>query len=131
MLLRGDPKFGLPYGVIPRLILAWITTEAVRTKSKELILGESLSDFLDQLGLSRRGGKRGDITRLKNQLQRLLSCTITFSYNDRNKTIMDNTTPIEHAEIWWLPLTEHEEVMKNKSGKKKTFPYPGHCLIQN
>ena len=29
---------GLPYGTVPRLLLAWLTTEAVRTRERELIL---------------------------------------------------------------------------------------------
>ena len=28
----ANPKFGLPFGTVPRLLLAWICTEAVRTK---------------------------------------------------------------------------------------------------
>ena len=31
--LLASPKIGLPYGSIPRLLLAWVTTEAVKTKS--------------------------------------------------------------------------------------------------
>ncbi|MEI8295561.1 MAG: hypothetical protein WCG04_03440, partial [Alphaproteobacteria bacterium] len=30
---------GIPYGTIPRLLLFWITTEAVKTKSRRLELG--------------------------------------------------------------------------------------------
>ena len=37
----------LPYGNLPRLVLAWVSTEAVRTQSRVLILGSSLSK-LDQ-----------------------------------------------------------------------------------
>ena len=33
----------LPFGNFPRLLLAWVCTEAVRTGSRELILGKSLS----------------------------------------------------------------------------------------
>ena len=33
----------LPFGNIPRLLLAWICTEAVRTQARELVLGSSLS----------------------------------------------------------------------------------------
>ena len=29
----------LPYGNLPRLLLAWVCTEAVRTQSRELVLG--------------------------------------------------------------------------------------------
>ena len=40
MIAGGDNK--LPYGNLPRLILAWICTEAVKTRSRELVLGRSL-----------------------------------------------------------------------------------------
>ena len=41
MYSSGETK--LPYGNLPRLILAWVCTEAVRTGSRELVLGKSLS----------------------------------------------------------------------------------------
>jgi hypothetical protein len=47
---------GLPYGSYPRLILIWMTTEAVRTASRELELGPSLPSFMAQLGLQATGG---------------------------------------------------------------------------
>ena len=40
---------GYPYGIIPRLLLFWMTTEAVRTKNPRLELGNNLSDFMKQL----------------------------------------------------------------------------------
>ena len=40
----------LPYGNFPRLILAWVCTEAVRTQSRELVLGRSLSEFMGRFG---------------------------------------------------------------------------------
>ena len=39
MYSSGETK--LPYGNLPRLILAWVCTEAVRTGSRELVLGKS------------------------------------------------------------------------------------------
>lgn len=47
----ANAKFGLPYGMMPRLLLAWICTEACRTKSPELDLGKAQSHFLKQLQL--------------------------------------------------------------------------------
>ena len=44
MVAGGGNK--LPYGNLPRLILAWVSTEAVRTQSRELDLGKSLSEFM-------------------------------------------------------------------------------------
>jgi hypothetical protein len=58
MIAGGDNK--LPYGNLPRLLLAWVCTEAVRTQDKKLILGQSLSGFMQQLGImSDSGGSRG------------------------------------------------------------------------
>ena len=71
--LMASPKIGLPYGSIPRLLLAWVTTEAVKTRSRELELGDSMSAFMSELGLKPTGGANGSITRLKNQTRRLFS----------------------------------------------------------
>jgi hypothetical protein len=46
-------SYGYPYGTIPRLLLFWVTTEAVRTKSRRLELGNSLRGFMAELGLNR------------------------------------------------------------------------------
>lgn len=43
---------GHPYGTIPRLLMYWMTTEAVRTKTSRLVLGDSLASFMEQLGMS-------------------------------------------------------------------------------
>ena len=64
---RRGPK--LPYGTLPRLLMAWGSTEAVRTQSRELVLGDSLSEFMRTLGIYNSGGHPK--TRLKNQMQRL------------------------------------------------------------
>lgn len=69
----GSYAFEHPYGTIPRLLLTWFATEATRTKSPELRLGENLADFMGQLGLVPRGGVRGDITRLRSQMNRLFA----------------------------------------------------------
>ena len=46
----GADDAGLPYGTLPRLLLAWVSTEAVRTQSPELILGDSLAESSIRLG---------------------------------------------------------------------------------
>lgn len=73
---------GIPYGSVPRLILSWLTTEALRTKKRQLFLGNSLSSFLEELGLHRTGGPRGDITRLRKQIDLLFGCFISLRYED-------------------------------------------------
>lgn len=75
----GKP-LGLPYGTIPRLLLYWIATEAVRTKSRTLQLGVSLNGFMRALNLDpyTGRGKRGDSKRIREQMHRLFSAAITF-----------------------------------------------------
>ena len=41
----------LPFGNLPRLLLAWVCIEAVRTGSREIILGKSLSEFMRKLDI--------------------------------------------------------------------------------
>lgn len=79
--ILSPSNVGLPYGTKPRLVLAFISTEAVRTKSKEIVLGNSLSDFMRQLDLTPTGGRWGSIPMLKEQVNRLFSATVCFQYN--------------------------------------------------
>jgi hypothetical protein len=91
---ENDKSFGFPYGVIPRLLLFWITTEALRTKSRRIELGHSLSEFMRGLGLDpSRGGKRSDVQRLQDQQRRLFKATISF----HQKMEED---PKRHGERW-------------------------------
>ena len=66
----------LPYGNLPRLLLAWVSTEAVQTQSLAcLILGNSLAEFMRKLGIYKHdsgGSPRGDRTRLRNQMRSAL-----------------------------------------------------------
>ena len=73
MNIQTGQSYGYPYGIIPRLLLFWITTEALRTGDRRLELGNSLSGFMTQLGLSAYTGrgKRGDAKRLRDQMERL------------------------------------------------------------
>jgi hypothetical protein len=80
--LVAPPSVGLPYGPYPRLVLAWLTTEAVRTRSPEIRLGPTFSDFMYRLGLTPVTGKRGTVPRLRDQLHRLFSTTIRWTYTD-------------------------------------------------
>ena len=80
LTMLAPSEIGLPYGVIPRLLLAWISTETVRTQERTLVLGDNLSGFMRQLDLVPTGGRWGTITRLRGQMQRLFSCMVTCSY---------------------------------------------------
>ncbi len=80
MTMLAPSKIGLPYGSVPRLLVSYLTTEAVRTKEREVILGNSLSGSMRELGLLPTGGRWGTIPRLKEQMTRLFACSISCSY---------------------------------------------------
>lgn len=70
---------GIPYGIYPRLLMSWVTTEAVRNQSPMIELGDSLRSFLREvLELrSNSGGQRGAGTRVAEQMKRLFGALIT------------------------------------------------------
>jgi hypothetical protein len=87
--MTANPKFGLPYGSIPRMLLAWMTTYAVNKASPEIPLGNTLTAFLKKLNLCHGGGKRGNATRVQNQMMRLLTCQISCVYHDNKKGVCE------------------------------------------
>lgn len=99
---------GLPYGSYPRLLLAWLTTEAVRTQSSTLHLGETLTEFMSKLGLIPTGGRWGTIPRLKEQADRLFGSAVT-AYEDvrddngRVRSRGSNIIVADEWDLWWDP----------------------------
>ena len=92
----------LPFGNLPRLLLAWVCSEAVRTQSRELVLGKSLSKFMRTLGInSTSGGVRGEQTRLRNQMKRLFGCTVSMLYQDEHGEAAVNSVMARRTEFWW------------------------------
>ena len=51
LVMNAGGLYKLPFGHLPRLLMAWISTAAVRTQSRVLVLGDSLSDFMRELGI--------------------------------------------------------------------------------
>ena len=92
----------LPFGNLPRLILAWLCTEAVKTQSRELILGRSLAEFMRTLGVYHNSGGRGGVqTRLRNQMNRLFSCTVSLIYEDESGFARVTSSVADKQEFWW------------------------------
>lgn len=103
LTMLADPDVGLPYGAIPRLLMAWMTTEALRTKERELVLGPTLSGFMQELDLVPTGGRWGSITRLRDQMRRLFSCSIRGAWVDGTRDELTNLTVASRADLWWSP----------------------------
>ena len=89
----------LPYGNLPRLLLAWVCTEAVRTQHRELILGRSLADFMRSVGVYDDGGAVR--RRLRDQMQRLFRSHVELVYEDAHGSRFVNSAIADRGEFWW------------------------------
>ena len=104
----------LPYGSLPRLLLAWVCTEAVRTQSREIVLGRSLSEFMRKLDLHTSGGSsRGDRSRLRNQMKRLFHCTVSLIYEHDRVAASASSLVADRTEFWWNERKPDEPVLFN------------------
>jgi hypothetical protein len=111
--ILAPSEVGLPYGSYPRLLLAWLTTEAVRTRSSTLYLGESLSQFMAKLGLLPTGGRWGTIPRLRDQADRLFKSYVTAYETslegDRGRSRGGNIIVADEWDLWWDPRQPSEQ----------------------
>ena len=102
----------LPYGNLPRLLLAWVTTEAVRTQSRELVLGRSLSEFMRKLDIhSTSGGTWGIRTRIRNQMDRLFSARVQLIHEHEQGKRFIASNIADRGEFWWDLKRPEEPVL--------------------
>lgn len=139
---------GIPYGVYPRLLMSWITTEAVKTKEREIYLGDSLASFLrDVMNIRSTGGKNGSATRINEQMKRLFGSLISAELKSngekkqpfrlRNIQVAEDMTLYEEefknllsdnkddASLLWLP---NEQKTKWNSTVKLTENFFNECV---
>ena len=114
LTMIAHPDYGLPYGALVRLILVWLITEAITKKSPDIFLGKSLSAFLRQLSLRNNGGERGSAVRVRDQLIRLLTCSISCDFHDNNQGFHENEKiHISRSfKFWWNPLEDEGNDLK-------------------
>lgn len=115
MDIASSKSFGYPYGSIPRLLLFWMTTEALRAGNRRLQLSESLAEFMRQLGLNPAtgGGKRGDAKRLRDQMERLFNARISFNYTEPGHKQWLHMEIAPQGELWWNDRNPHEPALFN------------------
>lgn len=111
MTIMAPVKFGLPYGTIPRLLLAWITTEAVRTRRRELLLGPTLGSFMRELEMVPTGGRWGTIPRLRGQMRSLFAASISCSYTDARGDLGEAMSVARRYALWWDPKSPEQTAL--------------------
>ena len=91
---------GLPYGPKARLLLLHICTMAVRQKSAEIEIADSMSAFIRDLGFPVTGGERGTLRQFKEQLNRLAASRMQIGLWNGDAATTINAQPIRSFDIW-------------------------------
>src|SRR3546814_15430503 len=64
--LHGPVLQPIPYGVMPRLGLAWVSTFAVRNKEREIPIGDSDAEYLRLRGMESDGRRYKTLRKKKH-----------------------------------------------------------------
>ncbi|GGM23624.1 replication protein RepA [Dactylosporangium sucinum] len=101
-----------PYGILPRLLLIWMSSQAVKTRSHELVLGTNLTEFMGELGLRPTGGKTGTITRLRDQAERLLKARLSVEVDGgANRDRAAQISVALHWDLFWNDRDDGQEAL--------------------
>jgi len=111
----------LPYGTRPRLVMVHISSEAVRTQSQTIEIGESMRDFLIKLGIDPTGGARGNYTMFKKQMEALAACRMTMGMTDGARAITVETKPIKRFEAWVTFDGKQRDLWPGELGLREEF----------
>ncbi len=102
-------KLGLPFGPKPRLILAYLNTQAILKKSPDIEVGDSLTAFVRSLRLNLNGHS---IRMLKDQLTRLSASSFNLALP------ASPPYPAKHVRMnivdgfdLWLPKNDRHRVL--------------------
>lgn len=110
---RGPVRQPIPYGPLPRLALAWLSTYAVRNKAREIPIGNSAGAFLALMGMDDQGAR---YTNLRRQMHALAACRLQLGFKGRTY----NGQPVEQFDAW----------MTNKNTPQQAL-WPGIMVLSD
>ncbi|GGE88988.1 plasmid encoded RepA protein [Niveispirillum cyanobacteriorum] len=102
---RDLQPVGIPYGSIARMILLYLQTEAVKTRSRDIELGRNMNHWLSTMGIEAVGGKTYRLVR--EQSKRLSLCRLTFYRETAAATHITNGSFVRDA---ILPIQGDEQL---------------------
>src|SRR5712692_2505403 len=99
---RDGKPYGIPYGSLPRLVLAYIITRVIETGERRTDLSSHFSGFMREIGYT--GNHKGTGVkgrRVRGQLVRLLRASITFEGNRDGHLAVQDVKVAPKFELWW------------------------------
>jgi hypothetical protein len=123
--LTGKPV-GLPYGAIARLILFYLQSEAVKTRSLEIELGRSMYHWLKAMGIDSGGA---NYKAVREQSLRLALCRLTFYRSGEGATLISNGSFVrdvlipDHEDVW-QPRLWRDTVKLDEQFYKSLIEHP-------
>lgn len=104
----------VPYGPMPRLALAHITTFAVRYSAQVIPMGESAGAFLEQMGMGADGRRYAT---LRRQMHALAACHIQLGYQGATYS----GVPIKRFNAWAV----------NRKAREQGVIWPGELMLSS
>ena len=108
---KGPVAQPIPYGALPRLALAHVSTYAVRNKTREIPIGDSAAQFLESMGMDDQGARYAT---LRKQMHALAACRLQLGYKGRTF----NGQAVEQFDAW----------LSNKDTKQRAL-WPGLMVL--
>ncbi|ELR0169770.1 replication protein [Salmonella enterica subsp. enterica serovar Poona] len=90
---RGPVLQPIPYGVMPRLALAWVSTYAKQRSTREIPIGDSAAEFLRIMGMDDDGRRYAT---LRKQMHALAACRLQLGFKGRTY----NGQPVQQFDAW-------------------------------
>lgn len=90
---KGPVQQPIPYGAMPRLALAWVSSYAKRYNTREIPIGDSAAEFLRLMGMESEGRR---YTTLRKQMHALAACRLQLGFKGRTF----NGQPVEQFDAW-------------------------------
>jgi len=100
-------ELGLPWGAKPRLILAYLNGEALRTGSPLIEVEGSLTAFVKRLRLDPKGR---NMRLIKDQLARLSGSTIRLGIRSEGRAVTIKRDIVSAFDLWF-PKDERQRVL--------------------
>lgn len=90
---KGPVQQPIPYGAMPRLALAWVSSYAKRFGTREIPIGDSAAEFLRLMGMESEGRRYAT---LRKQMHALAACRLQLGFKGRTF----NGQPVEQFDAW-------------------------------